>query len=57
MPNPRKGERRSKFVSRCIPIVLDEGTAKSNEQAVAVCQSIWRQAKGLKKEERQTSEK
>ena len=43
MPTPREGETKDEFVSRCIPIVLDDGTAKSQEQAVAVCNSMWEQ--------------
>jgi hypothetical protein len=42
MPKPKKGEKRKDFVSRCIPIVLKDGTAKDQDQAVAVCNSMWR---------------
>lgn len=42
MPTPMKNETRSHFVSRCVPYVLDEGTAKSSDQAVAICHSLWR---------------
>jgi hypothetical protein len=45
MPTPRKGEKRSAFVSRCVPIVIDEGTAKNPDQAVAICNSMWEDAK------------
>lgn len=31
-------------MSRCIPIVLDDGTAESNDQAVAVCNTMWEDA-------------
>ena len=41
MPTPSKGENKSDFVSRCIPIVLDDGTADGNDQAVAICNSMW----------------
>ena len=41
MPTPQTNETRNEFISRCIPIVLDDGTADSNEQAVAVCSSMW----------------
>jgi len=47
MPTPIKGEGRNKFVNRCIPIVMDEGTAKSAPQAVAICSSIWRKSARL----------
>jgi len=48
MPTPRQNEKRSDFVSRCIPIVLDEGTAKNDKQAAAVCYSMWKEAKSPK---------
>lgn len=41
MPKPRANETEQEFVSRCIPIVLDDGTAQDNEQAAAVCYSMW----------------
>ena len=41
MPSPSKGESRSKFVNRCVSIVLDDGTAETSEQAVAVCHSLY----------------
>lgn len=42
MPTPRRDESMDDFLGRCIPQVLEEGTAKSQEQAVAVCSSMWR---------------
>jgi hypothetical protein len=45
MPVPRKGESQKDYLKRCIPQVLDEGTAKDNKQAVAVCTSMYKQAK------------
>ncbi len=44
MPTPGENETRDDFISRCIPIVLDDGTAESQEQAVAVCNSMWEEA-------------
>ncbi len=41
MPTPRRGETRNEFVQRCIPEVIDDGTAQDPDQAVAVCESIW----------------
>jgi hypothetical protein len=41
MPTPQPGEKQDDFVERCIPIVLEDGTAKDREQAVAVCFSVW----------------
>jgi hypothetical protein len=43
VPKPSPGEPHDDFIDRCIPIVIDDGTAQSPEQAVAVCESIWRQ--------------
>jgi len=45
MPKPKKNEKQKDFVSRCIPIVMHEGTAKDNKQAAAICNSMWREAK------------
>lgn len=41
MPTPREDESKDKFIERCIPIVLEDGTAEDNDQAFAVCQSMW----------------
>jgi len=38
---PTKGERQTDFLPRCISYVINEG--KSNEQAVAICNSMWEQ--------------
>ena len=48
MPMPGKKETQEDFVSRCIPIVLEEGTAKNQKQAAAICFSMWREAKKTK---------
>ena len=37
-------------MGRCVPMVLDEGTAEDQEQAVAMCFSMWRQAHDEKAE-------
>lgn len=39
MPKPRKNESREHFMQRCVPMLIDEG--KPQDQAVAVCSSIW----------------
>jgi len=44
MPEPKEGESQKDFVKRCIPIVMDDGTADDNDQAVAICYSMWKQA-------------
>ena len=36
MPTPKKGEPEKDFVSRCIPVVIKEGTAKDGSQAAAI---------------------
>jgi len=41
MPVPAENESRSDFVNRCIPIVLDDGTAEDEEQAAAICHSMF----------------
>jgi hypothetical protein len=38
---PTKGEKEKDFIPRCISYVVNEG--KSNEQAVAICYSMWEQ--------------
>lgn len=40
-PVPREGEERDDFIERCIPIVLEDGTAEDQEQAAAICFSMW----------------
>jgi len=42
MPNVKPGESRKDFVGRCIPVVLEDGTAKDQDQAVAICSEMWR---------------
>lgn len=43
MPTPKPGESRDDFVSRCIPIVIEDEAADDPDQAVAVCNSMWEQ--------------
>jgi hypothetical protein len=45
MPSVKKGEPKNKFISRCVPVVMKEGTAKDNKQAVAICSSMYDQHK------------
>src|SRR4030042_788607 len=45
MPEPNKDETHNDFISRCIPVVIEDGAAESPEQAVAVCNGIWDKAK------------
>lgn len=41
MPTPRPNESKSSFISRCIEVVLKEGTAEDEEQAAAICYGMW----------------
>lgn len=50
MPTPNKNEKRKEFISRCIPIVLQDKTAKNQEQAVAICNQIFINKNKKKKE-------
>lgn len=43
MPTPAPGESLDDFVDRCIPIVLEDGTAEDGQQAVAICNSLYEQ--------------
>lgn len=45
MPKPKIGQTEKEFIAMCIPTVLDEGTAKTPSQAVAICYSIWKEHK------------
>ena len=38
---PKAGQSKEDFLSECIPLVLDEGTAADNDQAVAMCNTMW----------------
>lgn len=41
MPTPRKNEKHDDFIERCIPLVIEEGTAQDGAQAKAICESFW----------------
>jgi hypothetical protein len=41
MPTPNKGEHETDFISRCIGVVLNDGTAMDSSQAAAICHSKW----------------
>lgn len=41
MPRPGKNENQDKFISRCIPFLINDGTAQDLQQAAAICYSIW----------------
>ena len=44
MPDPRSGETKDEFIERCVPVVIEDGTAEDGDQAVAVCNSMWEEA-------------
>lgn len=48
MPTPNPNEKQDDYISRCIPIVMKEGTAKDNKQAAAICHSMWDEHKKKK---------
>ena len=45
MPTPKKGEKRSEFVSRCVSYVMHNEGIKDPKHAVAKCNGIWEQSK------------
>lgn len=45
MPQPGKRESEQDFIRRCIPIVIEDGTAEDGSQGSAICHSIWREAR------------
>lgn len=42
MPTPTENETQAEFVSRCIPLVIEDETAADADQAAAVCHQMWR---------------
>ena len=45
MPIPQPGQTKDDFIEMCIPIVIEDGTAEDEEQAYAVCLSMWEQGR------------
>jgi hypothetical protein len=45
MPTPGKNETEKEFIGRCIPFMLKEKPGMEQDQAVAICYSIWREDK------------
>ena len=41
MPEPTAGESKKEYIDRCIPYLVKEG--KPQDQAVAICYSMWKQ--------------
>lgn len=52
MPNAKDYDDKDEFLKICIPQVLEEGTAKDQDQAVAICNSMWDE-----REEKQMTDK
>ena len=49
VPPPKKDESQSDFMHRCVPEEIGTGPDKRpQDQAVAICLSMWRRAKGIK---------
>lgn len=47
MPTPQPDkETESEWMERCVPEVLRHGTASDNEEAVAICKSMWKRKGG-----------
>ena len=44
MPKPKKSESKQDFLKRCTPMVVSEG--KESDQAYAMCNAFWDDAKG-----------
>jgi hypothetical protein len=51
MPKPTANEDKEHFMARCIPQLMDEG--RPQDQAIAICNSIWEEHHGGKKIETQ----
>jgi hypothetical protein len=45
MPTPQENEPRDQFIQRCIPQVINEGTARNTAQAYAICINMYDQGK------------
>lgn len=45
MPNPIPGQSQDDFLKVCVPQVLQDGTAQNQQQAVAICISMFENAK------------
>ena len=39
MPTPSDDETRQEWMTRCVPVLIDEGN--DQDQAVAICSSMW----------------
>jgi hypothetical protein len=47
MPTPKPGEEtQAEWMDRCIPVVMNDGSAESDQQAIAMCGNMWDEANG-----------
>ena len=46
MPKPKKNESKDDYISRCIAELVNKENKPSN-QAVAICNSFWREKKDV----------
>lgn len=46
MPTPRKDEKESDYISRCVEQVMEEGLDK--DQALGKCYGMWKEHKNKK---------
>lgn len=47
LPKPRQGESRDDFISRCVPNENVQADSENNDQAVAICFSLWEQSRKM----------
>jgi len=45
MPDPQDYQDEKEWMAACVPKVLEDGTAMDQDQAVAMCMSMWREKK------------
>src|SRR5262245_52769542 len=50
-PSTTGYDNMADYMAACVPIVLKDGSAKDQAQAVAICQSKWNEKKGEKEAE------
>ena len=55
MPTPKPKETRDDYMGRCIPMLVNEG--KPEDQAVAICGSMFDEAKRKEKSEQEEASK
>lgn len=51
LPKPKKGEKQSDFLSRCISFETKASPDRAGEQVQAMCYATWRRAKNIKASE------